>query len=88
MSATWYSLQSMNAETIKALYWESRKGQDWHGTSGKPEAQHTLDLQAWDVVIAAIRKDYEIELERLRTENRDLQRIIMDTVTADAQRVA
>ena len=74
----------MDAQAAKALFWQAKYQSGRHmAAQGQPELQEVIDQTAWDVVIAAIRKDSERELERLRARNRDLEAIVAQCM-ADA----
>jgi hypothetical protein len=71
----------VNAEDIQAIYWQAlSEAGDWHVTSGQAAVQSVMQLKAWDAVIAAVRKDSEMELERLRVENRGLRDVVLNAV--------
>jgi hypothetical protein len=73
------------AEDIQRIYYEVMAEPDFLSTSGKPFDQQAQMLKAWDQVLAAVRKGYEEENERLRVENRDLKQLIADMMEADAK---
>lgn len=52
--------------------------------ANKPSVQQEVRASAWDAVIAAVRREYEVELERLREENRGLKAAVLAGVEADA----
>jgi hypothetical protein len=71
----------VTAETVQAIYWQAlSEAGDWHVTSGQAAVQSVMQLKAWDAVIAAVRKDSEMELERLRVENRGLRDVVLNAV--------
>jgi hypothetical protein len=75
----------VTAEDIQAVYWQAlSEAGDWHVTSGQAAVQSVMQLKAWDAVIAAVRKDSEMELERLRAEVRTLTECIVKTIEGDA----
>ena len=76
----------MTAEEAEDLFWKSHGTEPW--PVDKPMDTWQRRLQCWDVVLRKARKEYEEENERLRAENRDLKRIILETTEADAKRAA
>jgi hypothetical protein len=75
----------MSPAEIEAVYWKALGEHDWHESSAKPFVQKQQQEKAWEAVIRYARQHYEVELERLREENRGLQAIVLDRVERDAR---
>lgn len=74
----------ITAEDAETLFWKTvgEVHQSW--PVDKPEIGKTQRLKAWVAVIAKIRAHYQDENQRLAQQVRDLQKIIVETVSTDA----
>jgi hypothetical protein len=82
----------LSPEDVERLYWVEMRNQDWVTTAGKPDLQRQNHINVWTAVIAAIRKPYQLELERLREEVRslracDISEIMLAHISEDAKRM-
>ena len=75
----------MTAEEAETLWWQELTKWDWHESSGKPDLQKTMRIQAMTALLAAIRKDYQEENERLRQRVRDLEEVVARSMERAAE---
>ena len=75
----------MTPEQARDIYWDAMGTHDWHESSGDRKTQEQAQIMSWEVVINAIRRDYQAENERLRQRVRDLEIIVMEGASASAR---
>lgn len=71
----------MTAEDAIKLYYQTMAQYE---RGDEALVQDQMQLHCWDQVLAAIRKDYEQENERLRQRVRDLEKIVVTCMESAA----
>lgn len=74
----------MTAEEAETLFEAAMNDEHQRWPVDKPEVGRQMRMACWDVVLSAMRRDYALELERLRDENRQLRNLIVDINARDA----